>query len=100
MPTCASLEEVRSAIDALDRQLVHLLAARRDLVLQAARFKKTDQDVRAPARVEQVIAKVRGLAAAEGIEPDLVEALYRQLIAAFIELERAARAAGARTPEP
>jgi isochorismate pyruvate lyase len=92
MSTCNSLEEVRGAIDALDRQLVHLLAERRGLVLQAGRFKKTDQEVRAPARVEQVIAKVRGLAAAEGIEPDLVEALYRQLIAGFIELKRAAHA--------
>jgi chorismate mutase len=94
MRQCSSLDEVRSCIDDVDRQLVKLLAARRGFVLQAAAFKKTDADVRAPARVEQVIAKVRGLAGAEGIEPELVEALYRQMIEGFIAIEHAARRGG------
>jgi chorismate mutase-like protein len=94
MRDCTSLDEVRSAIDAVDRQLVKLLAERRGYVLQASRFKKTEGDVRAPARVEQVIGKVRGLAEAEGIEPDLVEAVYRELIAGFIRLELAAHGQG------
>lgn len=95
MPNCSTLDEVRTAIDALDRQLVRLLAERRDYVLQAAQLKKTDAEVRAPARVEQVIAKVRGLAEQEGVEADLVEALYREMIARFIAIERAEH--GART---
>lgn len=94
MHACASLEEVRSSIDAVDRQVVKLLAERRGYVLQAARFKKTGDDVRAPARVEQVIAKVRGLAEAEGLEPELVEAVYRELIAGFVRLELAAHGKG------
>lgn len=91
MHECASLDEVRTCIDDLDRQLVRLLAARRGYVLQAARFKKSEADVRAPARVEQVISKVRALASAEGIEPQVVEAIYRRMIESFIELESAAR---------
>jgi chorismate mutase-like protein len=90
MRTCSSLEEVRTSIDAVDRQLVKLLAERRGYVLQASRFKKTQTDVRAPARVEQVIAKVRGLAAEEGVEAELVEEIYRAMIAGFIRLELAA----------
>lgn len=89
--TCSSLEEVRACIDDVDRRLVAALAQRHRYVLQAARFKQTDADVRAPARVEQVIAKVRALAGTEGVDPDLVEALYRQMIDRFIELEAAAQ---------
>lgn len=93
MPECSSLDEVRSNIDALDRQIVKLIAERRGYVLQASRFKKTTGDVQAPARVEAVIQKVRALAVAEGVEPDLVESAYRQLIAGFIAIELAAHGA-------
>lgn len=54
--------------------------------------------VQAPARVEQVIAKVRALAGDEGIEPDLVEALYRQMIARFVSIELAAHRDHESTP--
>ncbi len=91
MRECSSLDEVRACIDEVDRQLVRLIAERRGYVVQASRFKRSDADVRAPARVEQVIAKVRALAAAEGVEPDLVEALYRRMIEGFIAIEARAR---------
>jgi chorismate mutase-like protein len=90
MRECSSLDEVRTCIDDVDRRLIKLLAERRGYVLQASKFKKSNADVRAPARVEQVISKVRTLAGAEGIEPDLVEALYRRMIEGFIEIESAA----------
>jgi chorismate mutase-like protein len=90
MRECSSLDEVRSSIDAVDRQLLKLIAERRGYVLQAARFKRNEGDVRAPARVEQVIAKVRTLAAAEGVEPELVDGIWREMIAGFIRLELAA----------
>lgn len=84
---CSSLEEVRSHIDHIDRDLVQLLAARGHYVQQAARFKRTTDDVKAPQRVEQVIGKVRGLAEQFGAEPGLVERIYRTMIAAFTDRE-------------
>jgi isochorismate pyruvate lyase len=84
---CNSLEEVRTHIDSLDRQIVALLAARGGFVMQAARFKKTTDDVKAPQRVEQVIAKVRALAVELGANPAVTEAVYRAMIAAFINAE-------------
>ena len=84
---CSSLEEVRGHIDTLDREIVALLAARGHYVRQAARFKRTTDDVRAPQRVEQVIAKVRALAEQTGAAPDVIEAIYRTMIAAFTEQE-------------
>jgi isochorismate pyruvate lyase len=82
-----SLAEVRRRIDALDRELVALLAARAALVRHAVRFKTTAAAARAPDRVEQVIASVRDLATAEGADPDLAEQVYRTMIAWFVAAE-------------
>ena len=84
---CTSLEDVRCHIDGIDRELVTLLARRGHLVAQAAGFKKTTDDVRAPARVEAVITKVRALASETGASPRVVEQVYRAMIAAFIDEE-------------
>ncbi len=85
-----SLDEVRVEIDQIDREIIALMAERRRFVQQAAHFKTAEADVAAPARVEQVIAKVRGLAEAAQLEAGVAEATYRAMIAAFIEVERAA----------
>lgn len=84
---CTSIEDVRAHIDHIDQNLVALLAQRGQLVAQAAAFKKTTDDVRAPARVEQVIAKVRGVAEETGASPEVVERVYRAMIAVFIDEE-------------
>lgn len=90
---CTSLEQVRECIDRIDRQLVALLAERGGYVKQAARFKNTTADVKAPQRVEQVIAKVKSLASDLGASPLVTEQVYRAMIAAFIEAELAEHAA-------
>ncbi|GAA4954591.1 chorismate mutase [Actinoplanes utahensis] len=82
-----SLADVRRRIDAIDAQVVALLAVREEQVRRAAGFKADEQGVRAPARVEQVISKVRGLASEAGASPDVVESVYRAMITAFIDLE-------------
>jgi chorismate mutase len=84
---CKTIEEVRAAIDDIDARIVSLLAERRGYVLQAGRFKASPETVRVPAREAQVIANVKALAYRAGIEPDLVEALYRQMIDGFVRIE-------------
>jgi isochorismate pyruvate lyase len=86
---CRSLDDVRREIDRLDRAIVALLCERGRYVLAAAHFKRSAADVQAPARVEQVVANVRALAQAQGGLPDVVEAGYRALIAAYTVAERA-----------
>ena len=90
--TCNSIEEVREQIDHLDRQIVALLAERGSYVSQAARFKKDSDAVKAPQRVEQVIAKVRSLAVDLDANPQVTEQVYRAMIAAFIQQELAEHA--------
>ena len=50
-------------------------------------MKKTAQEVEAPDRVAQVIDKVSRYALKTGADVRLVETLYRQMIAGFIQLE-------------
>lgn len=84
---CESLEQAREKIDAIDTALIEMIATRQFYVDQAVRFKKSIQDVQSPERVEQIIQKVRAQALELGIDPDLVEQLYRAMIQQFIQRE-------------
>ncbi len=84
---CKSLEEVRANIDRIDNEIIKLIAERTGYVIQASSFKKSEEGVKAPARVEAVIQKVRSKAQEYGADPDMVEALYREMIARFINME-------------
>ena len=53
---CNSLDQVRDGIDAVDEQLLLLLAQRAAYVREATRFKSTVEDVNDPKRDKQVIA--------------------------------------------
>ena len=82
-----SLQQAREKIDQIDVALIELIASRQFYVDQAARFKRTAQDVQAPERVEEVIKKVRAAAVEQGTDPDLVESIYREMIQHFIRRE-------------
>jgi isochorismate pyruvate lyase len=84
-----SLADVRSRIDDLDTQLITLLARRQELVEAAAGFKRDEHAVRAPDRVEQVVTAVRAKATTAGLDPAVAEAVWRAMIAAFVNLELA-----------
>ena len=87
MIKCESLAEVRENIDRIDNEIIKLIAERGGFVRQAAAFKKNEDGVRDSGRVEAVIAKARDKAAKYGAEPDVVETVYRNMIAAFIGKE-------------
>ena len=85
---CATMAEVRVGIDAVDADLVALLAVRAAYIDRAAVLKgPLGLPARIAARVEEVVAKVRAQAAAQGLDPDLAEALWRRLIAWSITRE-------------
>ncbi len=86
--TCHSLDEVRTNIDHIDKELIRLISERSTFVDQAAQFKKTESEVEAPKRVEQVITKVRSLAQKENLDPDIAESIYRAMIKTFIQQEK------------
>jgi isochorismate pyruvate lyase len=84
-----SLDDVRQRIDELDTRLTDLLAERQGLVRAAAAYKRDEQSVRAPDRVERVVAAARDRAARSGLSPQVAEAVWRAMIAAFVEYELA-----------
>ena len=86
-----ALDEVRRNIDELDRRIIALIAERQSWVVRAGALKTSAIAVRAPDRVEQVICSVRGLAREFDASPEVVEAAYRAMIAAFIDLEMSVR---------
>ncbi|MGN0484882.1 MAG: chorismate mutase, partial [Lachnospiraceae bacterium] len=81
---CNTLEEVRENIDRIDDAIIRLIAERGTYVVQASAFKKSEDGVKAPDRVEAVIKKVRQKAVEYGADPDMVEALYREMISRFV----------------
>lgn len=87
MSNCKTIEEVRENINKIDREIVELISQRSRYVEQAAKFKKTAQDVKAPLRVEEIITKVRDLAVENHLEPDIIEKIYRTMISCFIDYE-------------
>ncbi len=84
---CESIEDVREAIDDLDREILSLLANRARYVAAAARFKTDQRSVRAPERQRAMLARRRGWAEEEGLDPNFVEALYRSIVSHFVGRE-------------
>lgn len=84
---CRTMDEVRAGVDALDRQLVALLARRQGYMSAAARIKPSASDVRVPWRVEQVVANVLAEAERAGLDPRIAEPVWRELIERSIAFE-------------
>ncbi len=85
---CASMGDVRDEIDRLDRDLVDLLAQRLGYVERAWQIKLGENSAaNVPWRNQDVVDKVRARAEDRGVPPDLVEALWRQMIGWFIQYE-------------
>ncbi len=82
-----TMQEVRSGVDAIDAELVALLAERMRFMDAAARIKPRREEVRDETRKAEVIARVKALAAERGLATDLVEALWERLVEASIAHE-------------
>ena len=87
---CASLAEVRANIDRIDHTILAAIAERGKYVAEAGRFKKDPAAVSDPARVAAILARVEGLAEAEGLAPEVARRTWAAMIAAFEDEEREA----------
>jgi isochorismate pyruvate lyase len=79
--------DVRKGVDALDRQLVALLARRQGYMDAAARIKPDRGAVRDVARIEDVVAKVKAAAREAGLSEAIAEPVWRTLIDRCIAYE-------------
>lgn len=78
IPTMA---ELRREIDALDLRIVALLAQRARYIDRAAELKPAEgMPARIEARVEEVVRNACAAATARGLDPVLVEAMWRMMV--------------------
>ncbi|MDX9814432.1 MAG: chorismate mutase [Sulfurimonas sp.] len=82
-----SLSQIREEIDKLDDELVELIAKRSHLLRQVASFKNTIDEVKAQDRIDFILHRVRQLAIAKEISPNLVSELFEFMIDRMSEVE-------------
>jgi isochorismate pyruvate lyase len=86
---CADLQEIRAEIDRLDRQIVAGLGERARYVTAAAKFKTDASSVKASERLAAMLTRRRAWAEEEGLSADVIEKLFQDLVAYFIQKEMA-----------
>lgn len=91
---CASLAEIRAEIDRIDQGIIAAIGKRRHYVLAAAKFKTSATTVAAPERFAAMLQTRRQWAEQEGLNPDVIEKLYRDLVNHFTAEELAHWKAG------
>lgn len=84
---CTTMAEVRAGVDALDRELVALLATRFGYMRAAARIKQSRDAVRDEERKARVIAAAVAEAEAHGIPGDVVADIWERLVEGSIAYE-------------
>lgn len=88
---CETMAALRGQIDRVDRALLDLLAERARFIDRAIVLKPRENlPARATDRVAEVIANVRAGAGERGLDPDLVERIWTELIEAAIAHEERA----------
>lgn len=84
---CATIEDIRFAIDQLDQQIMSLLGNRFQYVKEIVRFKSTEEEIIAQKRYDEVLARRKELAIQNGLDPQVIEEVYKTLIHYFIAEE-------------
>lgn len=84
---CSTLEEARSEIDTLDKEIVELIAKRNNYIKQIAHFKTSVEEVKAEERISDVISHVRAQAISLDLSPNLINDLYVRMINEMVESE-------------
>lgn len=82
-----SLEDLRSEIDAIDAQLIRLLAQRQSRVMAAAKYKADATAVRAADRRAAMMQRLGNLADDEGQSRTVATNVWNAMIDSFIKLE-------------
>jgi isochorismate pyruvate lyase len=81
---CNTIFEIREEIDSIDKQIIDLLGIRFSFIKEVVRFKKNEEDIVSQKRYDQVLATRREWAIEQGLDPDVIESMYKALIHYFI----------------
>ncbi|GFE70631.1 isochorismate lyase [Chroococcus sp. FPU101] len=84
---CNNINDIRIEIDAIDQQIITLFGERSKYVKAASKFKTDAASVRANKRFQAMLQQRRIWAENEGLNPDIIEKIYQDLINYFIAQE-------------
>lgn len=84
---CLDMQEIRKEIDTIDKNIIDLLGLRFNYVKAATKFKTNEQAVKAPERFAAMLVQRRIWAEENGLNPDVIEKVYRDLVGYFIDQE-------------
>jgi len=85
--SCSDMEDIRVEIDSMDQDIIAILGKRFQDVKVAAKFKTSATSVRAVERFKTMLEQRRVWASNEGLSPDAIEQMYRNLVNHFIKEE-------------
>ena len=84
---CSGMEDIQDEIDKMDKDVIAILGKRFEYVKAASKFKTSETSVRAPERFQAMLEQRRVWALSEGLSPDAIEKMYRDLVNHFINEE-------------
>lgn len=84
---CLNMQEIRLEIDRIDRKIIAAFGERFEYVKAASKFKTSETSVKAPERFKSMLQQRRIWAEEEGLNPDVIEKLYQDLVNYFIQEE-------------
>lgn len=88
MPTpnqCQSINAIRTEIDRIDQQIIQLIGERFEYVKKIVDYKSNAEEVKAQPRYNEVMEIRRNWGAENGLNPDVVEEIYKTLVHYFID---------------
>jgi isochorismate pyruvate lyase len=77
---CRNLTDIRAAVNALDRDLLKLLAARQKYALAALRFKHDRKSIGDPKHRRTMFAQRKEWAAGRGLNGKMVQKIFQAIV--------------------
>ena len=96
---CVSKTDIRTAIDALDEELLQLFARRQGYVRRMAELKRHPDEAFDHHRIETMVAALKDRAEELGLEGEQAEAVWRTLIDWNVAFEKRTIAARLNAPQ-
>ena len=85
---CDNIEEIRDSIDLIDQEILHLFAKRLEYVKEIVKFKIADEEaIIARERREVVLNQRKEWAEEKGLDPELMEKVFKLLIDKNIQIQ-------------
>ena len=85
---CKSIQDVRDAIDVIDREILRLFAKRLDYVKEIVKYKKNNEEsIVARERKEQVLQQRENWAKELKLDEEMIEQIFRIVIDKNIQIQ-------------